>query len=58
MFYKLKVTKKKRIEIVDVVEEKNDNDDEYIYATADEIKLLNPKIVDDYALGIDNVVIE
>lgn len=58
MFYKLKVTKKKRIEIVDVVEEKDDNDDEYIYATADEIKLLNPKIVDDYALGIDNVVIE
>ena len=58
MFYKLKVTKKKRIEIVDVVEEKNDNDDEYIYATADELKLLNPKIVDDYALGIDNVVIE
>ena len=43
---------------VDVVEEKDDNDDEYIYATADEIKLLNPKIVDDYALGIDNVVIE
>lgn len=58
MFYKLKVTKKKRIEIVDVVEEKNDNDEEYIYATADELKLLNPKIVDDYALGIDNVVIE
>lgn len=58
MFYKLKVTKKKRIEIIDVVEEKNDNDDEYIYATADELKLLNPKIVDDYALGIDNVVIE
>lgn len=58
MFYKLKVTKKKRIEIVDVVEEKNDNDDEYIYATADELQLLNPKIVDDYALGIDNVVIE
>ena len=58
MFYKLKVTKKKRIEIIDVVEEKDDNDDEYIYATADEIKLLNPKIVDDYALGIDNVVIE
>ena len=58
MFYKLKVTKKKRIEIVDVVEEKDDNNDEYIYATADEIKLLNPKIVDDYALGIDNVVIE
>ena len=58
MFYKLKVTKKKRIEIVDIVEDKNDNDDEYIYATADELKLLNPKIVDDYALGIDNVVIE
>ena len=58
MFYKLKVTKKKRIEIIDVVEEKDNNDDEYIYATADEIKLLNPKIVDDYALGIDNVVIE
>ena len=58
MFYKLKVTKKKRIEIIDVVEEKNDNDEEYIYATADELKLLNPKIVDDYALGIDNVVIE
>ena len=58
MFYKLKVTKKKRIEIIDVVEEKDDNDDEYIYATADELKLLNPKIVDDYALGIDNVVIE
>ena len=58
MFYKLKVTKKKRIEIVDVVEEKNDNDDEYISATADELQLLNPKIVDDYALGINNVVIE
>lgn len=58
MFYKLKVTKKKRIEIVDVAEEKDTNDNEYIYATADELKLLNPKIVDDYALGIDNVVIE
>lgn len=58
MFYKLKVTKKKRIEIVDVVEEKDTNDNEYIYATADELKLLNPKIVNDYALGIDNVVIE
>ena len=58
MFYKLKVTKKKRIEIVDVVEEKDIDDNEYIYATADEIKLLNPKIIDDYALGIDNVVIE
>lgn len=58
MFYKLKVTKKKRIEIVDVVEEKDINDNEYIYATADELKLLNPKIVNDYALGIDNVVIE
>ena len=58
MFYKLKVTKKKRIEIVDVVEEKDTNDNEYIYATEDELKLINPKIVDDYALGIDNVVIE
>lgn len=58
MFYKLKVTKKKRIEIVDVAEEKDTNDNEYIYATADELKLLNPKIVNDYALGIDNVVIE
>ena len=58
MFYKLKVTKKKRIEIVDVVEEKDTNDNEYIYATEDELKLLNPKIVNDYALGIDNVVIE
>ena len=58
MFYKLKVTKKKRIEIIDVVEEKDTNDNEYIYATEDELKLLNPKIVNDYALGIDNVVIE
>lgn len=58
MFYKLKVTKKKRIEIVDVVEEKDVNDNEYIYATADELKLINPKIINDYALGIDNVVIE
>ena len=58
MFYKLKVTKKKRIEIVDVVEEKDTNDNEYIYATEDELKLINPKIVNDYALGIDNVVIE
>ncbi len=58
MFYKLKVTKKKRIEIVDVVEEKDTNDNEYIYATEDELKLINPKIIDDYALGIDNVVIE
>lgn len=58
MFYKLKVTKNKRIEIVDVVEEKDNNDNEYIYATEDELKLLNPKIVNDYALGIDNVVIE
>lgn len=58
MFYKLKVTKKKRIEIVDVVEEKDVNDNEYIYATADELKLINPKIINDYALGIDNVVVE
>lgn len=58
MFYKLKVTKKKRIEIIDVVEEKDVNDNEYIYATADELKLINPKIINDYALGIDNVVIE
>lgn len=58
MFYKLKVTKKKRIEIVDVVEEKDTNDNEYIYATEDELKLINPKIINDYALGIDNVVIE
>lgn len=58
MFYKLKVTRTKRIEIVDVVEDKDDNDDEYIYATADELQLLNPKIVDDYALGINNIVIE
>lgn len=58
MFYKLKVTKKKRIEIVDVVEEKDVNDSEYIYATEDELKLINPKIINDYALGIDNVVIE
>lgn len=58
MFYKLKVTKKKRIEIVDIVEEKDVDDNEYIYATADELKLINPKIINDYALGIDNVVIE
>lgn len=58
MFYKLKVTKKKRIEIVDIVEEKDINDNEYIYATEDELKLINPKIINDYALGIDNVVIE
>lgn len=58
MFYKLKVTKKKRIEIIDVVEEKDTNDNEYIYATEDELKLINPKIINDYALGIDNVVIE
>ena len=58
MFYKLKVTKKKRIEIVDIVEEKDTNDNEYIYATEDELKLINPKIINDYALGIDNVVIE
>lgn len=58
MFYKLKVTKKKRIEIVDIVEEQDTNDNEYIYATEDELKLINPKIINDYALGIDNVVIE
>lgn len=58
MFYKLKVTKKQRVEIVDIVEEKDVNDNEYIYATEDELKLINPKIINDYALGIDNVVIE
>ena len=54
MFYKLKVTNKKRIEIV----EKDVNDNEYIYATRDELRLLNPKIINDYALGIDNIVTE
>ena len=58
MFYKLKVTNKKRIEIVDIVEEKDANDNEYIYATRDELRLLNPKIINDYALGIDNIVTE
>lgn len=38
MFYKLKVTKKKKIEIVDIVEEKDIDDNEYIYATKDELK--------------------
>ena len=39
-------------------EVKIDDDNEYIYATEDELKLINPKIINDYALGIDNVVIE
>ena len=41
-----------------IVEEKDVNDNEYIYATKDELRLLNPKIINDYALGIDNIVIE
>ena len=58
MFYKLKVTKKKKIEIIDIVEEKDDEDNEFIYATKDELRLINPKIINDYALGVDNIVIE
>lgn len=57
MFYKLKVTKKKVI-IVDVVEEKDINDNEFIYATKEELNLINPKVINDYALGISNIVLD
>lgn len=52
MFYKLKVTRKS-IKIVDTVEEVPENDNGFIYATEDEIKLLNPEAVDHYAKGIE-----
>lgn len=57
MFYKLKITNKKII-IVDVVEEKDTDNNEFIYATKEELNMINPKVVNDYALGINNVVLD
>lgn len=57
MFYKLKITNKKVI-IVDVVEEKDTDNNEFIYATKEELNMINPKVVNDYALGINNVVLD
>lgn len=55
MLYKLEVQKNKVV-VVDMVEEAQD--DEFVYATEEEVSLLNPKIVENYANGITDTVIE
>lgn len=55
MYYKLKVDKDK-IEIVDYVEDKKDNDNEFLYATEDEIRLLNPKAISSDGAILDSTL--
>lgn len=56
MIYKLKVLKDK-IEIVDVLDyEPKEENNEFIYATEDEIKILNPKAITSYVEGLDTSV--
>lgn len=56
MIYKLKVLKD-RIEIVDVLDhEPKEVDNEHIYATEEEIKMLNPKAITSFIDGLDTTV--
>ena len=56
MIYKLKVLKD-RIEIVDVLDyEPKEVDNEFIYATEEEIKMLNPKAITSIVDGLDTTV--
>lgn len=56
MIYKLKVLKDK-IEIVDVLDyQPKVEDNEFIYATEEEIKMLNPKAITSFVDGLDTSV--
>jgi len=56
LIYKLKVLKDK-IEIVDVLDyQPKVEDNEFIYATEDEIKMLNPKAITSFVDGLDTSV--
>lgn len=56
MIYKLKVLKD-RIEIVDMLDyEPKEVSNEFIYATEDEIKMLNPKAITSFIDGLDTSV--
>ena len=61
MYYKLKVNKRKDIEIVGVASEVDFNDNKFIYATADELKLIDPKhliIKDGTNINLDTSFLE
>lgn len=46
MYYKLKILKNNTVKVVDIVEDKISDDLNYLYATEEELKLINPKILD------------
>lgn len=52
MFYKLELTRDDKIIVLDVVEDKQD--DEFIYATPDEFKKLKQSRVIDYNADVFN----
>lgn len=54
MYFKLKVNKSS-IRVLGVVEDKKD--DEFVYATEQELKLINPQILTNLEKGINDFIV-